>query len=435
MGGNLQQRPRLVSLSGLYLTDSAGELTKWAIPTGNLADGDFLTLWVDGETSEGSNHANFELSASGGEVYLTDGSTVIDTITYGVLASGTSLARIPDGVGELETTNQPTLGMENIAGTVTVESVEIYINEFMADNDTVVEDPDEAGAFEDWIELYNPGTESDRSERDVPDRRPERSRPVAIPRRDDDFRRWLPGLWADDDTDQGDAHAAFKLSADGETIALYNIDGATLIDSIEFGVQTTDVSYGRYPDGTENWISMTTPTPGAANVLAPTNVAPTAEAGRPLLRHRWRHDHAQRCGFDRYRRHDRRLRLGSGQRRPVRRRHRRDGQLRCHDRRDLHRRPAGHRRRRCDGHRYGHDHRHRARRAENVWAMPTATRFSIRATSSKYFKAGEYEDGVSSKSIWKEGGWNGYGDFILFDLVIAFETGLYLEGPAIVQRR
>ncbi len=70
--------PGSVSLSGLYLTDSASELTKWAIPTGNLTDGDFLTIWVDGETSEGSNHASFALSASGGEVYLTNGTTVID---------------------------------------------------------------------------------------------------------------------------------------------------------------------------------------------------------------------------------------------------------------------------------------------------------------------------------------------------------------------
>jgi len=30
----------------------------------------------------------------------------------------------------------------------------------MADNDSVIEDPDEAGAFDDWIELYNPGATS-----------------------------------------------------------------------------------------------------------------------------------------------------------------------------------------------------------------------------------------------------------------------------------
>ncbi len=108
--------PGSVALSGLYLTDNASELSQWSIPAGNLADGEFLTLWVDGEADEGSNHAPFALSASGGEVFLTDGSSILDTITYGVLAGDTSLARIPDGVGELETTNQPTPGTENIEG-------------------------------------------------------------------------------------------------------------------------------------------------------------------------------------------------------------------------------------------------------------------------------------------------------------------------------
>ena len=35
---------------------------------------------------------------------------------------------------------------------------DLFINEIMADNDAIIEDPDEAGAFEDWVEVYNPGT-------------------------------------------------------------------------------------------------------------------------------------------------------------------------------------------------------------------------------------------------------------------------------------
>ena len=259
--------PGLVDLSGLYLTDDAGNLTKWALPSGNLDDGEFLTLWIDGEAGEGSNHASFSLNAAGGELHLSDGVTLIDTITYDAMADDLSLARVPDGDGDWESTDQPTPGAANLASLVSIEPVVLYINEFMADNDTFIEDPDEAGAYEDWIELYNPGTEPvDLSGMYMTD---DLTDPV----------QWqFPAgmtidaggylvVWADNDTDQGDAHASFKLSADGETIALYNTDGATLIDSIEFGVQTTDVSYGRYPDGTESWGSMATPTPGAANVF------------------------------------------------------------------------------------------------------------------------------------------------------------------------
>ncbi len=274
--------PGLVDLSGLYLTDDAGDLTKWAIPSSNLDDGEFLTLWLDGETSEGSNHANFSLSAAGGALQLTDGVAVIDSVTFEAMVDDESLARVLDGDGEWESTDRPTPGAENLASVVSVTPVVLYINEFMADNDAFLEDPDEAGAYEDWVELYNPGTEAiDLSGMYMTD---DMSDPIQWQFPDGmtiDAGGYLV-VWADKDTDQGDDHAGFKLSTDGETIALYNTDGATLIDSIEFGVQTTDVSYGRYPDGDDNWIFMATPTPGAANVNATAaNVAPTAEAGGP----------------------------------------------------------------------------------------------------------------------------------------------------------
>jgi len=129
-----------------------------------------------------------------------------------------------------------------------------------------IEDPDEVGAFEDWIELYNPGSASI----DL----------TGFYLTDDstDPKKWqFPTgstidaggelvIWADNDTGQGDTHPSFKLSAGGEIVALYNIDGTTLVDSVTFGAQTTDISYGRFTDGTNNIISMTTPTPGAANI-------------------------------------------------------------------------------------------------------------------------------------------------------------------------
>ena len=38
----------------------------------------------------------------------------------------------------------------------------------------------------------------------------------------------------------------------------------TVIDSISFGPQTTDQSYGRIPDGNDEW-GFTLPTPGFSN--------------------------------------------------------------------------------------------------------------------------------------------------------------------------
>jgi hypothetical protein len=140
----------------------------------------------------------------------------------------------------------------------------IYINEFMASNQTGIQDPCEPGEYPDWIELYNSGTSAvslanmyltdDAAE-------PTKWRFVAgvtIP-----AQGYLL-IYADDDGTQGALHTTFKLSASGEYIGLYNTNGTTVIDAITFGAQTTDVSYGRYPDG-GSWRVMVAPTPGWSN--------------------------------------------------------------------------------------------------------------------------------------------------------------------------
>ena len=162
-------------------------------------------------------------------------------------------------------------------------SVEISINEIMADNDATIEDPDEAGAFEDWIELYNPGAEVvDLSGLYLTDDAEDPTQWEFPDGSTIDAGGYLV-IWADDDTDQGDTHASFKLSAGGESVLLYNTDGETLVDSVTFGEQTTDISYGRFPDGSDTLTVLSAATPGAANTndAFVENVAPIADAGGP----------------------------------------------------------------------------------------------------------------------------------------------------------
>ena len=71
-------------------------------------------------------------------------------------------------------------------------------------------------------------------------------------------------IWFDKDQDQGPLHINEKLSADGEGVFLYNAE-RVLIDSVTFGVQETDISMGRYPDGSDRWVKFTTPTPAKSN--------------------------------------------------------------------------------------------------------------------------------------------------------------------------
>jgi len=140
----------------------------------------------------------------------------------------------------------------------------LFINEFMAENDTTIQDPSGTG-FPDWIEIHNAGSSTiDLGGMYLTD---DLTNPY----------QWQipagvtigPGthllFWADNDEEQGDNHTNFKLSADGEEIGLYDSDGVSKIDSIVFGTQHADVSYGRYPDGADSWDYMAAPTPASAN--------------------------------------------------------------------------------------------------------------------------------------------------------------------------
>jgi len=68
-----------------------------------------------------------------------------------------------------------------------------------------------------------------------------------------------------DDRNQS-GHVDFRLSADGEILALLDAE-LNEIDKVLYGPQTTDTSQGRAPDGLENFEFFELPTPGLANPL------------------------------------------------------------------------------------------------------------------------------------------------------------------------
>jgi len=62
-------------------------------------------------------------------------------------------------------------------------------------------------------------------------------------------------IWADEDQEQGALHANFKLSGMGEAVFLTDGNG-NILDMVEFGEQTDDRSYGRFPNGTGDFTDM-----------------------------------------------------------------------------------------------------------------------------------------------------------------------------------
>jgi hypothetical protein len=145
----------------------------------------------------------------------------------------------------------------------------LRINEFLADNNGGLADPDEPGSFPDWIELYNPGpTEVSLDGLALTDdpNQPTRS---LLP---DGLTIPAGGflvLFADSQPDQGPLHLSFSLGRSGETIALYHAASGTLIDRYDFGPQNENISEGRQTDGGDTWVFFNSPTPGATNELAP----------------------------------------------------------------------------------------------------------------------------------------------------------------------
>ena len=145
--------------------------------------------------------------------------------------------------------------------------IPLVINEFMASNSNIIRDPQ--GQYDDWIEIWNSGVDPvDIGGMFLTDN-------LSVPM------KWpIPGnnpilttipaggyllIWADEDSTDYGLHANFKLNADGEEISLIYSDGTTLIDSISFPEQTTDISYGRDPETNGQIRFFATPTPGAEN--------------------------------------------------------------------------------------------------------------------------------------------------------------------------
>lgn len=134
---------------------------------------------------------------------------------------------------------------------------DISINEFVAQNQTGP--VDENGQHEDWLELYNSGTQTiDVGGMWLSDTLTELK--WQIPVNNLIAPNGVLRVWCDEDGTQGPLHANFKLASGGETVVLYAASGAAVHDVFEFGQQVPDVSTGRLLDGGPTWVTFTTPT-------------------------------------------------------------------------------------------------------------------------------------------------------------------------------
>jgi len=57
----------------------------------------------------------------------------------------------------------------------------------------------------------------------------------------------------------------FTMNGEGETLYFVKPDGSRVLDAVQFGAQANGVSYGRWPDGANDFYAFTTNTPGTNN--------------------------------------------------------------------------------------------------------------------------------------------------------------------------
>lgn len=141
---------------------------------------------------------------------------------------------------------------------------DLVINELMASNDTA--HADENDEYDDWIEIYNASDSDINLDGFYLSDSPNWPNKWALPNKVLESDKYLM-IWADEDGSQGDTHANFKLSRTGETLGIYagEADGFAPIDVVTYPEQTTDISYGRIPNGTGEFVVLDYISPGGNN--------------------------------------------------------------------------------------------------------------------------------------------------------------------------
>lgn len=244
------------NISGYKIYDNGGQSggrPKKAIPAGTIipAKG-FFVIATEGT----GDPSDFGLSSAGEQVWFENAAgNIVDNVTFGPMETSQSYGRVPDGGPNWQLLNTITRGAPNSAVTPTPELV---MNEIFSQG--TAESPD-------WIEIYNKSSfEADLQGWKIYDNggqggtKPKMTFPsgAKIPA------KGFYVIVVDDGTAAG-----FGLSSNGEQVWLEK-PNATMGDQVTFPALTATQSYGRFPDGTDNWQVLNTVTRGEAN----SNVTP-----------------------------------------------------------------------------------------------------------------------------------------------------------------
>jgi hypothetical protein len=255
------------AMGGMGLSTDPGNPVLWIFPPGvSVPAGGFLIVWCDPSSPVSTNatgnlNAGFSLAGGGAGIYLFNtNQQSVDSVVYGPQIVDQSVGLLS---GAWSLLSLPTPGAVNAPAAALGNPANLKINEWMA----------APASGNDWFELYNadllPVSLAGLYFTDDPSIAGA-TNTLVPPLSFVTGQAWVQYM-ADNSAAAAD-HVRFSLNRDGESIRVYS-PALSLIDSVEFGSQSTGVSQGRLPDGASAISPFPqSPTPEASNFLPLQNV-------------------------------------------------------------------------------------------------------------------------------------------------------------------
>ena len=255
-----------MDISGFGISDNLSQPMKYRFPDGTkIAAKGYLVVFCSGNEGmqNGELHAPFGLRSYGEDVVIANrAGRIIDSYSFKNQETDVSMARIPDGTGELQSNSQPSPGYPNTgAGYSAFDAANrlplggVYISEFGGSTGSVASD---------WVEIYNSTGSAVSLAGYGLSNNPKNPAKWVFPDISIEPGEYLL-LYATGSADKAqkkNLKLNFCISSTGEALFFFDPNGK-LIDKLSAGRMRSGQSYGR--DGSDNRFYYAEPTPGAQN--------------------------------------------------------------------------------------------------------------------------------------------------------------------------